>query len=159
MTLLVGYSGSRGFHNPFQADSFNTIIPTKASNGDYYWPVPWTGSLSPQAAEQALLYNPSVNAMMATDWMSRSWYDALTVKLSKKLSHGFQIEGSFTWSKTIDTTSGSATGDTFGLDYATEPFYNLSLDRGLSDFDVPRNLVINALYAVPTPKTLGSVWG
>jgi hypothetical protein len=156
MTLLVGYAGSRGFHNPFQADSFNTIVPTKAPNGDYYWPIPYADNLS-AAAEQALLYNPSVNNMMATDWMSKSWYDALTVKLSKKMSHGFQIEGAFTWSKTLDTTSGSATGDTFGLDYTTEPWYNLSLDKGLSDFDVPRNLVINALWAVPTPKTLGSI--
>jgi len=57
----------------------------------------------------------------------------------------------------MDTSSGSATGDTFGLDYTTEPFYNLSLDKGLSDFDVPRNLVINALWAVPTTKRLGNM--
>ena len=94
--------------------------------------------------------------MMATDWQSRSWYNALTVKLDKKLSHGFQVTGSFTWSKTMDTTSGSATGDTFGLDYTTEPWYDLSLIKGLSDFDVPRNLVINALYVIPSPKTLGA---
>jgi hypothetical protein len=177
MSILVGYAGSRGYHNPFQADSFNTIIPTKAANGDYYWPgcftagpngtntaagqtacknlgATWTGNLSANAA-QARLYNPSVNGMMATDWQSRSWYNALTVKLDKKLSHGFQVTGSFTWSKTMDTTSGSATGDTFGLDYTTEPFYDLSLIKGLSDFDVPRNLVINALYVIPSPKTLG----
>jgi hypothetical protein len=156
MTILVGYAGSRGLHNPFQADSYNTIIPTKAANGDYYWPIPWTGSLS-AGASQALLYNPSVSNMMATDWQSRSWYNGLTVKLDKKMSHGFQVTGSFTWSKTMDTTSGSATGDTFGLDYTTEPFYDLSLIKGLSDFDVPRNLVINALYVIPSPKTLGAV--
>ena len=156
MTFLVGYAGSRGFHNPFQADSFNTIVPTKAPNGDYYWPSTYTGNL-PGNSAQLLLLNPSVNNMMATDWMSRSWYNALTMKLDKKLSHGFQIEGSFTWSKTMDTTSGSATGDTFGLDYTTEPFYDLNLIRGLSDFDVPRNLVINALWVVPTPKSLGRI--
>ncbi len=190
MTILIGYSGSRAFHNPFQADSFNTIVPTKATNGDYYWPgcfgagsatlagqaaclnaatagpactitsgatgTTYDGNLS-TCAEQSLLYNPSVNNMMATDWQSKSWYDALTVKLSKKLSHGFQIEGAFTWSKTLDTTSGSATGDTFGLDYTTEPWYDLKLDKGLSDFDVPRNLVINALWVVPTPKMLGGI--
>ncbi len=56
----------------------------------------------------------------------------------------------------MDTTSGSATGDTFGLDYTTEPWYDLSLIKGLSDFDVPRNLVINALYVIPSPKNLGT---
>jgi Carboxypeptidase regulatory-like domain len=156
MTVLVGYAGSRAFHNPFQADSFNTIIPTKAANGQYYWPNPYTGDL-PGNSAQLLLLNPSVSNMMATDWMSRSWYNALTVKLDKRMSHGFQVEGSFTWSKSMDTTSGSATGDTFGLDYPTEPFYDLNLIRGLSDFDVPRNLVINALWAVPTPKSLGGI--
>jgi hypothetical protein len=185
-TILVGYAGSRGLHNPFQADSYNTIIPTKAPNGDYYWagcfgaasgtkagqtaclppaptvavPCPVTATYLANlstCAQQSLLYNPSVGNMMATDWQSSSWYNALTVKLDKKLSHGFQVTGSFTWSKTMDTTSGSATGDTFGLDYTTEPWYNLNLIKGLSDFDVPRNLVINALYVIPSPKNLGGV--
>ena len=38
MTVLVGYMGSHGLHNPFQVDSTNHVLPTKAANGDYFWP-------------------------------------------------------------------------------------------------------------------------
>jgi Carboxypeptidase regulatory-like domain len=154
MTILVGYMGSRGLHNPFQVDSTNHILPTKAANGDYYWPIPYTGNLS-ASAQQNLLLNPSVAGIPSTMWQSSSWYNALTVKVDKRMSHGFQVQGSFTWSKSIDNSSGSAAGDTFAFDYTSLPWYDLSLNKGLSDFDVRRNLVINGLWNVPTPTALG----
>jgi hypothetical protein len=180
MTILVGYVGSRGIHNPFQIDSSNTILPVNIGNPlpgvGYYWPgcfsaasatsagqtacttagTTWTGNL-PAATQQNLLLNPSVAGIPSTMWQSSSWYNAMTIKVDKRVSHGFKIQGSFTWSKSIDTSSGSAAGDTFQFDFTTQPWYDLRLDRGLSDFNVGRNLVINALWDAPTPKTLGSI--
>jgi hypothetical protein len=189
MTVLIGYMGSHGLHNPFQVDSTNHILPTKAPNGDYYWPgcfgsasatsagqtactnaaesgpactskvtatgTTWTSNL-PACTQQNLLLNPSVAGIPSTLWQSSSWYNALTVKVDKRLSHGFQLQGSFTWSKSIDDSSGSNAGDTFAFDYTSLPWYDLSLDKGLSDFDVRRNLVINGLWHVPTPGGLGA---
>ncbi len=174
-TFLIGYVGSRGFHNPFQADSSNTILPTKAPGGFYYWPgcfsaasataagqaaclsagTTYTGNLS-AVAQQKLLLNPSTAGIPTTMWQSSSWYNALTVKVDKRMSRGFQVQGSFTWSKSIDTSSGSNAGDTFAFDYTTLPWYDLSLNKGLSDFDVRRNLVINGLWNAPTPMFAGS---
>jgi len=159
-TILVGYVGSRGLHNPFQSDSTNNILPVDIVNPlpgvGYYWPVPWTGSLSANA-QQNLLLNPSVNAIPSTLWESSSWYNALTVKVDKRLSRGFQVQGAYTWSKSIDDSSGSAAGDTFQFDYVSEPWYNMSLDKGLSDFNVGQNLVINGLWNAPEPKSLGAI--
>jgi len=93
--------------------------------------------------------------MYNTMWQSRSWYDAMQVKVDKRMSHGFQLQGSFTWSKAIDHSSGSTAGDTFQLGSVSEPWYDLSLDKGLSDFDVRRNLVISGLWDVPATKALG----
>ncbi len=157
-TLLVGYTGSRGIHNPFQADSVNTVLPTKASGGYYYWPAPWSGSLPGTGAvsQAARLLNPTTMSIMYnTMWMSRSWYNAFQVRLNKQMSHGFQVQGSFTYSKSIDDASGSTAGDTFQLDAVSEPWYDLSLDKGLSAFDVRRNLVVNSLWNAPTPKSGG----
>src|SRR6266446_6064330 len=157
-TLLFGYTGSRGIHNPFQADSVNTVLPTKAAGGDYYWPSPWSGSLPGTGAvsQAARLLNPTTMAIMYnTMWMSRSWYNAFQVRLNKQMSHGFQVQGSFTYSKSIDDASGSTAGDTFQLDAVSEPWYDLSLDKGLSAFDVRRNLVVNSLWNAPTPKSGG----
>ncbi len=155
MTLTLGYTGSRAFHNPFQADSVNTVIPTAVPGVGYVWPVPYSGSLS-AAAQTARLLNPTTsNIMYNTMWQSRSWYNGMLVRLDKRLSHGFQLLGSFTWSKSIDDSSGSTAGDTFQLDAVSEPWYDLSLNKGLSDFDVRRNLVISGIWNVPTPKGLG----
>src|SRR5437899_7978917 len=97
----------------------------------------------------SILYN--------TMWMSRSWYNALQVRLNKQMSHGFQVQGSFTYSKSIDDASGSTAGDTFQLDAVSEPWYDLKLNKGLSAFDVRRNLVVNGMWSVPAMKTLGGI--
>jgi hypothetical protein len=192
-TILVGYVGSRGLHNPFQADSSNTILPTKAPNGDYYWPgcfvnsgtkagqaacftggpggitvagnpsQTYTGNPSlPASYQQSLLINPSAGATSAsgnlsTWWDSSSWYNALEVKVDKRMSHGFQVEGSFTWSKSIDDSSGSGASDNYLFSLQNPPWYDLSLDKGLSDFNIGKTIVINALWEVPTTRALGVV--
>ena len=156
MTLTVGYMGSRGFHNPFQADSVNTVIPAAVPGVGYVWPVPYSLSLSANG-QAARLLNPSTdNIMYNTMWQSSSWYNGMVVRLDKRLSHGFQLLGSFTWSKSIDDSSGSTAGDTFQLDSVSEPWYDMKLNKGLSDFDVRRNLVISGIWNVPTPRTLGA---
>jgi hypothetical protein len=70
------------------------------------------------------------------------------------MSHGLQAEVSFTWSKTMDTSSGSFAGDNFAGDLnPTIPWWDLKLVKGLSDFNVSRNLVANLLWQVPTPAS------
>jgi hypothetical protein len=95
--------------------------------------------------------------MYNTMYQSRSWYNGMQVRLDKRISHGFQVQGSFTWSKSIDDSSGSTAGDTFQLDAVSEPWYDLSLNKGLSDFDIRRNLTVNGLWNAPTAKSLGSI--
>jgi len=159
-TVLIGYTGSRGLHNPFQADSVNTVLPTKATGGFYYWPMPWSGSLpavGPVSQASRLLNPTTMSIMYNTMWLSRSWYNALQLRVNKQMSHGFQVQGSFTYSKSIDDASGSTAGDTFQLDAVSEPWYDLGLNKGLSSFDIRRNLVINSLWNAPTPRALGTL--
>jgi hypothetical protein len=103
--------------------------------------------------------NPTTGlaGVRAIFWQSSSWYNALQVKLEKRMSHGFQVTGAFTFSKSIDNASGSAAPNTFALDLASPPWYNNSWIKGLSAFDLRRNLVINALWNAPSPKNLGAL--
>src|SRR5438046_6408456 len=73
------------------------------------------------------------------------------------MSRGFQFQASFTWGKSLDNTSASFAGDTFQNSLATIPRYDMSLSRGLSDFDIRRVFVINALWSAPTHKSLGTL--
>src|ERR1700730_594835 len=52
----------------------------------------------------------------------------------------------------MDTSSGSTAGDNFSANVTpTIPWWDLRIVRGLSDFNVGRNLVVSILYEVPTP--------
>jgi hypothetical protein len=101
------------------------------------------------------IVNVNVSGIQSTVWQSKSWYNALQVELEKRMSHGLQAEVSFTWSKTMDTTSGSFAGDNFAGDLnPTIPYWDLHLIKGLSDFNVSRNLVTNLLWQVPVRESL-----
>src|SRR5207245_11299133 len=85
------------------------------------------------------------------------YYNCLQAKLDKTVRHGFQVQGSFTWGKSIDGSSGSPAADTFTNEWNALPFYDLRLVRGLSAYNVGRNLVINGLWNAPTARSLGRV--
>jgi len=85
-----------------------------------------------------------------------SSYHALELQLAKRMSHGFQVQGTFTWSKSIDTSSASVAGDTFGNSISSLDWFDLRLSRGLSDFNVGRTLVVNGTWEVPTPKSFSA---
>src|SRR5258708_20537375 len=69
------------------------------------------------------------------------------------MSHGFQAQGTFTWAKSIDTSSATLAGDAFGNSISSLDYFDLRLTRGLSDFNVGRTLVLNANWEVPGVKS------
>jgi Carboxypeptidase regulatory-like domain len=179
LSLDVSYAGSRGKHNPYQSDDLNIVFPTKVA-GRWLLPSPVGSGCAPtpppngndcSATDMNLglppgfganptrivpgrLINNNVAEIQSTVWQSKSWYDSLQVEVNKRMSHGLQAEVSFTWSKTEDTSSGSFAGDNFAGDLnPTIPWWDLSILKGLSDFNVSRNLVANLLWQVPTPET------
>src|SRR5207245_9415344 len=89
-------------------------------------------------------------------YQGHSQYDALEAQLAKRMSHGFQVQGVFTWSKSIDTSSASVAGDTFSNSISSLHWFDMRLSRGLSDFNVGRSLVVDGTWELPTPKSLAA---
>ena len=122
--------------------------------------LPANFSANPTGIVTGLLINPHVSQIQSTIFTSSSTYNALQAVIAKRISHGFQMQGSFTWGKSIDTTSSSFAGDNYSNNpSAIVPYWDLSLVKGLSDFNVTRNLVINALWQIPTPASLSGPVG
>jgi hypothetical protein len=74
-------------------------------------------------------------------------YNSLQATFERHMSHGFQMQTSFTWAKSIDIAS---SGDvSFGSPYLGNPF-NLKWNRGNSALSVPWNSVTNFIYQTPS---------
>jgi hypothetical protein len=71
-------------------------------------------------------------------------YNALWVTVNKHLSHGLQLLGSYTYSKSLDYNSLS-TGETYIIQNA----YNLRGDYGRSEFDARHRVVVSGFYQLP----------
>lgn len=145
LTASAAYVGSRGVHQPFPNNDFDLVLPTETTAG-LLWPNP-VGSGS--------LLNPNFGSIRGQIFPSSSFYDALEMQLTKRISHGIQTQASFTWGKSIDTSSASLAGDAFSNSISSLPWYFGSrINRGLSDFNVGRLLVLNGTWLVPQIKSL-----
>ena len=149
---MLAYVGSRGIHQPFRVDDANLAIPTKTSAG-YVWPY-ITDPNDPNFGGPVDPINPNFGSVRGMFYRGHSQYDALEGQLVKRISHGFQVQGSFTWSKSIDTSSATVAGDAFGNSISSLHWFDMRLSRGLSDFNVGRAVVINGTWEVPTPKSI-----
>jgi hypothetical protein len=140
LTAMAAYVGSRGVHQPFRVDDADTALPTLTSAG-YLW--------DPNAKRLNSQYG-SIRGMF---YQGRSYFNALELQLAKRMSHGFQVQGTFTWGKSIDTSSATVAGDAFGNSISSLNWFDMRLTRGLSDFNVGRTLVLNGTWDIPAPKS------
>jgi len=69
-------------------------------------------------------------------------YNALIARGRYGFAHGLQVEGTYTWSKTIDSASFEIGGQP--LDPSAQ-----RLDRGRADFDVRHNFVLSGIWELP----------
>jgi hypothetical protein len=148
LVLQVGYAGSRGTHLPYRVDDVNTVQPT-VSSGSYLFFGP-NGSASPSAAAlNAAKLNPNIGQISAVFMTGYSHYNSLQTSLTKSFTHHTQFQISYTWSKSMDDGSSSTFGDTFANSVSSLPLWAPDRRRGISDFNVPQNLVLNYLIELP----------
>ena len=80
-----------------------------------------------------------------------SWYSGLEANLTKRLRHGFQLLGSYTFSKTLDTDganiNATSAGNTLPLGDQNSPRQRW----GRASFDRTHRFVMNALWTLPSP--------
>jgi hypothetical protein len=146
LSALVGYVGSRGIHQPFRVEDVDIVRPALTPQG-YLWPSP---------AGSGTRLNLNAGRITAGYWAGDSYYDALEVQIKKKIARG-SLEGSYTWGKSIDTSSGSLVGDEYSNSISSPLFFNPRLNRGLSDFNVAQNLEINYSWEIGTPKGVSGI--
>ncbi len=129
---MIAYTGGRGVHQPQPQDDIDTVLPVATPLG-YLYPNPAT----------SVRLNPNFGRIGAVLWTADSYYEGLELKVTKRMARNFQIQGAYTWSHSIDTSSSSVGTDAFGNSLINPPWFNPRINRGPSDFDLRHNLVAN----------------
>ena len=145
LSITAGYVGSRGIHLPIRYGDLNVVplsLVTKTPDGHLRFP-----SGTPQRV------NPNFPLIPATLWNGYSVYHSGQINITQRLNHGVSFQGVYSWSKNIDVGSSEVNrNDNFNnVDNAYG--FLPSLNRGVSDFDVPQHAAINAVWDLPNPAT------
>ncbi len=160
----VNYIGSKGTNllrlvdgNPPQPGLVSNLeafcVPTNSENAmncsqqtlqfSNLWLGANNGSLPFIAASNSAFLQAELYKSIAS-----STYQALQMNITKRFSHGFAIQGAYTYSHSIDNAS-----DPLVPGQGNQSFPRDSLDlgpeRGNSDFDVRQRLVMNYTWQLP----------
>ncbi len=144
--LEVGYVGTHTTHSPGRIE-YNQALLASTQN-------PVNGATMNTAANvlQRLPFaGISTGSLQAVTEFEAN-YNALQSSITKRLGHGLQFLGSYTWSKALDETSGSGGADVFEIWLLTNNQRNPRQAYGLTDFDRDQRAVVNFTWTSPKLK-------
>src|SRR5260370_23291800 len=152
LTATVGYIGSHGVHMLIRGDDGNMVLPTQTSAG-FLWPFNPTG--------KDMRINSNFGGIRFMSFGTDASYEALQFNVQKRMSHGFQFGGSYTYSKAMDNSSATIAGDAFSNSITSWFWFAPQISHAVSDFNVTHSAAINAIWQVPGPraKFAGAVLG
>jgi Carboxypeptidase regulatory-like domain/TonB dependent receptor len=178
--LEVGYVGSAGSHlltgRPLDAGQICTMVkpctipasiganvnvpagtPFVTKNGDGSIAITGSTAANIDARVPVQYLGELDENLLATAEEGKSHYHSLQATLSHRFSGGLYFQSAYTWSKSMDNTSGSTFQDE--LNGATTAIFgdpnNLNGMRGLSDFDRTHRLVLSYDYEIPFGRWTG----
>ena len=140
----VGYVGTTSTHRSGQVEFDQALLasPQNPVNGQTTNSVNnVTARLPIQGVSQGSLFTNSV--FIAN-------YNALQTSITKRMQHGLQFQGSYTWSKNLDEVNGEVGTDVFELQLPTNDQNHLRQSSyGLAGDDRDQRAVLNFTWSVP----------
>jgi hypothetical protein len=142
--LEVAYVGTRGTHLVRQR-SLNQALSASPNQ-----PVRGTteNTLANVSSRVPILGVPA-DSLQEMESEGSSWYNGLEMSLTKRLSHGFQLLASYTFSKTLDT-DGADINSTSSGNALTLGNQNYPAQRwGRASFDRTHRFVFSTIWTLP----------
>jgi outer membrane receptor protein involved in Fe transport len=111
--------------------------------------------LNPRQLNNARLY-PLLGQRWVRTSEGNSAYHSLQTRVERRFARGFQLTGSYTWSRSLDSTSegtnfGNTQNSTNQLTSIPVLQGGMRIDRGLSDFHRGQRLTLAYLWELPGP--------
>lgn len=136
-TLTVAYAGSRGT-NVVRSGDLNAPLPDVLPDGTHVF--------APGSPRR----NPAFGAISYRTPDGNSWYDALQLKLTRRLHEGLQFQASYTLSRATDDTQGTVPTESDGSVTQWMDPDRKAPDRGPADFDRRHNLTTSFIWRMPS---------
>ena len=146
--LEVGYVGTRSLHE-VGCYEFNQALLASPTH-------PINGEIANTAANVGarLAYQGFSAGSEICDTLYNANYNGLLTSLTKRLSHGLQFLLSYTFSKTLDQTSGSGGAAFYETALVTNDQFNSRQAYGPSDYDRRQRGVLSLVYRTPSFSSL-----
>jgi len=138
--LEIGYVGTHSFHES-GCTEFNQALLASPAN-------PVNGEMTNSAINvvQRLPFAGISPGSLFCDSSFNASYNSLQASLTKRLSHGLEFLGSYTWSRNLDQTSGSSGSNVFEQHLVTNDQTNFRQAYGPTDFDRTHRAVLSLVY-------------
>jgi len=156
--LEVGYVGTLGTHL-LRTRSLNQALSATTAS-------PIRGTVSNTVANVGLrvpVQGVPADGIALVESAGTSSYNGLEASLSRRLSRGLQLLGSYTFSKTLDSDPSNVNGSSAGATIIRGN-QNVAAQRwGRTSFDRTHRFVLSGVYTLPSPpegwaKALFSGW-
>jgi hypothetical protein len=146
--LEVGYVGNRALHVAGSLE-FNQALLASPAN-----PINSATTNSAANVVQRLPFAGVAPGSLLSLTRFISNYNSLQSSLTKRMSHGLEFLGSYTWSKNLNQTSGSSGSQVYELWLMTNDQANPRHSYGPTDFDRAQRGVLTLVYNVPQARNL-----
>jgi hypothetical protein len=154
LTATIGYVGSHGVHMLLRGDDADMVIPCPPACGAGSLQIPGRFAWPFNPSNKDLRINQNFGTIRFLTFGTNASYEGLQLNIQKRMSHGFQFGGSYTYSKAMDNDSATIAGDAFSNSITSWFWFAPSISRAVSDFNVTHSAAINGLWDVPGPKSL-----
>ena len=134
LVATVSYVGNNSRHMPINVDANAPLaLAASGTNSQNFRPLPDAGGSA------------------YVSYSAESAYNGLQTKLEKRMSHGYNLLATYTWSHALDdgNTPLGSSGDNGQQNYNLVP---IKLDMSQSPFDTRQRFTFNGLYQLPFGK-------
>ncbi|MCI0423777.1 MAG: hypothetical protein L0312_31940, partial [Acidobacteria bacterium] len=137
LVVRASYVGTKGTH----------LSLTRDANAAIYIP----GQSTAQNTDSRRPFRNIASVWMAES-AGDSSYHSLQLSVERRLSGGLTFHSNYTWGKSLDTVSSNANGTLHaGFNTVFNPF-DVSAQRGLSDFDLSHSWMTSLVWRIPSAK-------
>ena len=140
----IGYVGTRSLHRPGQVEFDQAVLASPQNPVDGMT----TNSIG-NVANRLPIQGISQGSLF-TDSVFIGNFNSLQVGIARRMGHGLQLQGSYTWSKNLDEVNGEGGTDLFELQLPTNNQLNLrGASYGLANDDRDQRAVVSLVWAAP----------